>query len=358
MAKSIAEQVIVIVGASSGIGLATAKAAAHGGAKVVLSARNGPALERAAGAIRRRGGDANVVVADVTRPADLHALVDATLQRHGRIDTFVNAVGVSVYGTSLEIPIEDYRRTMDVVFLGHVNAAKAALPALEHTAGALVCIGSVLSDRGFPLQGPYCAAKHALKGWLDSLRVELRHAGSAVRITLVKPATMDTPLFAKARTYLGVEPRGIPPVYAPELAASAILRAAEGNARDVYVGGAGKLLSIGERLAPGLVDLTLQPRGWSLAGQRTRRAKTADAPNNLYQPMPDDDGGIRGNAETRVRTTSLYQALSGHPIAGPVALAAGLTTAGYAARAITPRRVLGAMLGLAAMVIALRRLGR
>src|SRR5690606_29130495 len=152
-------------------------------------------------------------------------------------------------------PLNDFRRVLEVNFMGQVHCAKVALPYLEETGGALLCVGSTLSDRGVPLQGAYCASKHALKGWLDSLRVELKREGSKVRITLIKPSSIDTPLFNKARTQLGVMPQPIPPVYPPELAAEAILWAAERRPRDLFVGGAGKLLSVAERIRPGLVDL-------------------------------------------------------------------------------------------------------
>src|SRR5688572_3355388 len=135
------------------------------------------------------------------------------VQEFGRIDTWLHAAAVSMYGTFKQAALEDFRRVLDVNFMGQVRGAKAALAHLEKTAGALICVGSALSDRGIPLQGAYCASKHALKGWLDSLRVELRQEGSPIRVTLVKPSSINTPLFKKAKTMLGVEPRPIPPVY-------------------------------------------------------------------------------------------------------------------------------------------------
>jgi NAD(P)-dependent dehydrogenase (short-subunit alcohol dehydrogenase family) len=213
MPKAISEQVIVVTGASSGIGLATAQEAARRGARVVLAARNAHDLEHAVAEIRREGGDALAVPTDVTDYAQVQALAHRAVQEWGRIDTWVNNAGVSLYATFKEASLEDFRRVMETNFMGQVHGAKAALPHLEATNGALVCVGSTLSDRGVPLQGAYCASKHAIKGWLDALRVELWREGSKVRVTLVQPSSINTPLFNKAKTQMGVMPMPIPPIY-------------------------------------------------------------------------------------------------------------------------------------------------
>ncbi|HEX2167630.1 MAG TPA: SDR family oxidoreductase [Longimicrobiales bacterium] len=306
MPKRIEGQVIVITGASSGIGLATAQAAARSGARVVMAARNAGDLHNAADDIRREGGEAIAVQADVAVFEQVELLANRAIEEFGRIDTWVNCAAVSAYATFVEQPLEDIRRIMDVNFLGQVHGAKAALPHLEQSAGALICVGSTLSDRGVPLQGAYCASKHALKGWLDSLRVELQHAGSAVRVTLVKPSSVNTPLFNKAKTQLGVMPQPIPPVYEPELAARVILRAAAGDERDAFVGGAGKFLSITERLSPRLVDVQQRLQGFD--SQMTTWAKGADAPSNLYDPVAHD-GGVRGDFTRTSHRRSAYQAV-------------------------------------------------
>src|SRR5690606_24424889 len=202
------------------------------------------------------------VPTDVTDYAAVEALARETVAAFGRIDGWVTTAAVSAYATFRQLSLEDFRRIMETNFMGQVHCAKAALPFLEKTGGALVCVGSVLSDRGIPLQGAYCASKHALKGWIDSLRVELRKEGSPVRITLVKPSSIDTPFFNKSLTLMGVMPKPIPPVYEPELAADAILRALERNQRDVFVGGGGKAYSVVERIRPQLLDLHQRFRGF------------------------------------------------------------------------------------------------
>jgi NAD(P)-dependent dehydrogenase (short-subunit alcohol dehydrogenase family) len=321
MPKQIGEQVIVITGASSGIGLATARAAAERGAKVLLAARNAADLEGAAEEIRRAGGDAFAVPTDVTAMEQCEALAVRALASWGRIDCWVNNAAVSAYARFADQSLEDFRRVLEVNFMGQVHGARAALPHLERTGGALICVGSALSDRGVPLQGAYCASKHALKGWLDALRVELMAAGSSVRVTLVKPSSINTPLFNKAKTQLGVMPKPIGPIYDPALAAEAILRAAEGHFRDVYVGGAGKLLSVAERLSPELLDA--QQRLVAIRGQRSEWRKERDASSNLHAPV-ENDGGVAGDFARKAHRRSAYQAAAAHRVFTPLAAAAVL----------------------------------
>ena len=332
MPKSISDQVIVITGASSGIGLVTAMHAARRGAKVVLAARNERDLVRAVEEIRRDGGDAIAVATDVSDYNQVEALAARAVDEYGRIDTWINNAGVSLYGTFKEISLDDFRQVVDIIFYGNVHGAKAALPHLEETAGALVCVGSALSDRGVPLQSAYDAAKHAMKGWLDALRVELAHEGSKVRVTLVKPSSINTPLVNKAKTHLGVVPQPVPPIYEPELAAEAILRAAEGNERVIFVGGMGKALSLTERLSPKLMDLQMRMSGFKK--QKTKWPKSVDAPNNLFTHV-EEDGGPRGDFTHRSKSRSYYQTLAAHPA---LALLGGIGAIAAAAALLRQRR--------------------
>ncbi len=348
MPGRIAEQVIVITGASSGIGLATAREAARRGARVVLAARNVRDLEAAVEAIRADGGEAIAVPTEVADYAQVEALARRAVEAYGRIDTWVNAAAVMLYGTFESIPIDEFRRVLDVDFMGQVHGAKAALPWLEATGGALICVGSALSDRGVPLMTPYCAAKHAITGWLDGLRVELRRARSPVRVTLLKPSSINTPLFDKARTHLGVRPRPLPPVYPVELAAAAVLHAAVSNERVLFVGGGGAALSLAERIGPELVDLAALLLGFGL--QRTEEPKPADAPTSLFEPLPYDGGERAGWREAPL---SPYQPFAQHGTATSLAGSALLGLAAwYLRRTDADARYPAALLGLGALALA------
>jgi len=324
--KPIAEQVVVITGASSGIGLVTARHAARAGARVVLAARNGAALEQAVAAIRAAGGRAVHCVADVADPAQVEAIAGTAIREFGAIDTWVNNAAVSMYGRITEISVEDMRQQMDVNYWGQVYGSRVAVRELQGRGGAVINIGSALSDRAIPLQGGYCAAKHALKAFTDALRMELEEAGLPIAVTLVKPASIDTPFFDKARTYMDVEPQPVPPVYAPEVVAEVILHAAQHPVREIIAGGAGAKLSAA-RFAPRLADLYMER--WTFDSQRTATPARARA-DNLYAPVADD-GGERGTTwEGHTRESSLYT----QAVLRPGAALAILTGLGLALGAI------------------------
>lgn len=237
--KPLKDQVIVITGASSGIGLVTARMAAKRGARVVLTARNHEALQQAAQEItsdETSGGMAAYVAADVSDESAVRRVAEEAVARFGRIDTWVNGAGVSVYGRLMDISLEDQRRLFETNFWGVVIGSRIAVPHLRK-GGALINIGSVLSDRAIPLQGIYCATKHAVKAYTDSLRMELEHDRLPIAVTLIKPYSIDTPYAEHAKNYLATEPSFPPPVYAPEVVAEAILHCAEHPTRDVYAGG-------------------------------------------------------------------------------------------------------------------------
>ena len=321
--RTLDEQVMVITGASSGIGLVTAKAAAGRGASVVLAARNQKDLSNATDAIRRAGGRAAFAVADVADPAQVEAIASTAVREFGRIDTWVNNAAVSMYGRITELAVEDMWRQMDINFWGQVYGSRVAVKHLRARGGAVIYVGSALSDRAIPLQGVYCAAKHALKAFTDTLRMELEDEGAPISVTLVKPASIDTPFFEKARTYLGVEPQPVPPVYAPEVVASVILHAAQYPLRELIAGGSGAKLSAA-RFAPRLADKYMER--WTFDSQKTDISTVPGRKDNLYAPVAAD-GGERGhNWWGHTRASSVYTKAMLHP-AATAGLAAATTVA-------------------------------
>ncbi len=318
--KPIDEQVIVITGASSGIGLVTARLAARQGAKVVLAARNERDLERAVGDIRDAGGRAVHVIADVADPEQVERIAETALREFGRIDTWVNNAAVAVYGRIMDVELEDMRRQFDVIYWGQVHGSRTAVPHLRKHGGALINVASALADRAIPLQGNYCAAKHALKAFTGALRMELEEEGAPISVTLVKPGSIDTPLFDKAKSYIGVEPQPVPPVYAPEIVAEAIIHCAQRPTRDIITGGMGKMLSVADTF-PRLADLYMERT--TFEGRKTNRP-VGDRPNNLHAPV-EHDGGERGRNWTgRTKSTSLYTTAALHPGTTAVVAAVGL----------------------------------
>lgn len=327
------EQAMVITGASSGIGLVTARQAAAHGASVVMAARNSADLHRAVDDIRRHGGRAVAVVVDVAERADVERLADAAVQEFGRIDTWVNNAAVSMYGRIMELAVDDMRRQMDVNYWGQVYGSIVAVRHLRARGGALINVGSALCDRAIPLQANYCAAKHALKGFTDALRMELEEEGAPIAVTLVKPASIDTPFFDKAKTYLGVEPQPIPPVYAPEVVSEVILAAAQRPIRELIAGGSGAKLSVA-RFAPRLADLYMER--WTFDAQQTAMPARG-RPDNLYQPVAED-GGERGrNWSGHTRASSVYTRAFLRPkaaalLCGGIAIGLGAAITGRRAR--------------------------
>jgi short-subunit dehydrogenase len=319
------EQVVVITGASSGIGLVTAKRIAQLGGRVVLVARNEQDLNSAVEEIRRDGGRALGVVADVADPEQVERIAAEAVREFGVINTWVNNAAVGMYGRVMELPLDDMRQQMDVNYWGAVHGSMTAVRHMRTNGGALINIGSVLSDRAIPLQVNYCAAKHALKAFTDGLRMEIEEQGLPISITLVKPASIDTPFYDKARSYMGTEPQPVPPVYAPEVVANVIVEAAQRPIREVIAGGAGTGVSAA-RLAPRTADLLLERFGFEA---QTTGEQVLDRPDNLYTPVAHD-GGPRGRnwrgrtLERSVLTTALLHPVATAAIVGACAVAAGV----------------------------------
>jgi NAD(P)-dependent dehydrogenase (short-subunit alcohol dehydrogenase family) len=307
--KPIKDQVIVITGASSGIGLATAQEAARRGARVVLASRDEADINKAADEIAAGGGQATPVVVDVGDQASVDALAEQAISAYGRIDTWVNNAGVSIYGRIEEVPLDDAQRLFETNYWGVVHGSLAALPHLKREGGALINVGSELSETAMPLQGHYAASKHAVKGFTDTLRIELHEAGAPVAVTLIQPAAIDTPYPEHAMNYLGAEPKHVPPVYAPEIVADAILACAVSPHRNLRVGGAAKMFTMVEKVAPSLGDRMKERTAFD--GQKSDEAPRDD--DTLYAPRPGD-GRVRGNYPGRVMKRSVYTAAALNPV--------------------------------------------
>ena len=287
--KPLPEQVVVVFGATSGIGRATALEAAARGAKVVATGRDEVALATLA----RDAAPSRVVttVAEAADPAQVQAVAELAVSTFGRIDTWAHVAGVGAYAPFEEMTVEEFRRVVDVDLLGPVWGARAALPHLRSGGGALVVVSSEVAKRSFPLTSSYSAAKHGVDGFLEALRVELQHEKAPVSVTQIMPAAVDTPFFENARTRLGVRPSGPPPVYAPETVASAILHAAEYGGRDVPVGAAAKLQLALQRVSPRIMDALAR-----VAAFRLQRSSEPKGPGDgdALVTSPDGDDRIGG----------------------------------------------------------------
>ncbi|WP_372383495.1 SDR family oxidoreductase [Xanthomonas sp. NCPPB 1068] len=283
------QQVILITGASSGIGLCTALAAAEAGARVVLVARSSGILQEVAALLTEQGHQAIAVVADVADPAQLQHAADAALARFGRIDTWVNNAGVAIFGLLQEVDDHDSRRMFDINFWGVVYGSRIALPHLAASGGVLINLGSEASEAVVPWQGLYSASKHAVKGFTDSLRIELEHlAGSPVSVVLIQPTAVDTPYPQHARNYMPQEPKLPPPLIEPLRVADAILHAAEHGGRDIKVGlMAGANIAI-TRLMPRLADRLSAVRAQTQQGGAPAR----DPKGTLFHP--GEGGRVHG----------------------------------------------------------------
>ncbi|GAA4038611.1 SDR family oxidoreductase [Sphingomonas rosea] len=310
--KPLSEQVMVITGASSGIGLAIARRAAALGAKVVLAARNAEALDEAVVAIRNKGGQAVAIDLDVADEGAAAKLAARAIEAFGRIDTWVNDAAAAMYARLEEVSLEEHRRVFDVGYFGLVQGSMEAVRHLRADGGALINIGSVLSNRAIPLQGPYCAMKAAVMQFTDALRMELEQDGAPISVTLIKPAAIDTMYPEHARNKLEKPARLPQPLYDAALVAKAVCFAAEHKRRTLIVGGGGLALTT---LAPALPRLA--DKGMELVGgEASQTSSIPPAPgtaDNLFEPRVD--GRVEGNQEPFTRKTSLFLEAQMHPVA-------------------------------------------
>jgi len=287
--KKLADQVIVITGASSGIGLATAEAAAKQGAKLVLAARSEGALTDIVRKITDAGGQAVAVTCDVADRKQVEQVAATALARFGRIDTWVNNAGQGLYGRLEQVTEEDSRRLFDVNFWGVVNGSLAALPHLKKDGGALINLGSEVSEAYIPLLGMYTATKHAVKGFTDSLRVEVEDVEKApVSITLIEPTAVDTPFPQHARNYQAQEPKLPTPQLEPAKVAEAILDAAVNPTRAKRVGLMSKVNTTTATLAPGIAD--------HMAAKQVNRMQYDEPPRHPEGALnqPSEATGVAG----------------------------------------------------------------
>jgi short-subunit dehydrogenase len=290
--KPIAEQVIVITGASSGIGLATAVKAAGQGAKLVLAARTESALAEITARLGTSGCEAIYVVADVGNRQDVQEIAAAAMERFGRVDTWINDAGVSIYGRLDEVSEADSRKLFDTNFWGVVNGSLAALSCMRANGGAIINIGSEVSDAAISPQGMYAASKHAVKGFTDALRIEVEQLDKApVSITLIQPGAVNTPFPKRARNYMDREPDLPTPQLDPQEVADAILKAATKPQRDVKVGLSAKMNTTMAKLMPKLAD--------KMAAKQADKQQKEEEPQNpagtLHAPHPADAGHVYGH---------------------------------------------------------------
>jgi NAD(P)-dependent dehydrogenase (short-subunit alcohol dehydrogenase family) len=341
--KPINQQVVVVTGATSGIGRATALLFAKKGAKVVVSGRHKQELETLTDEIRQNMGHATSVPADVTDFEQVKELADKTADVYGRIDTWVHIPGVMMYARFEETKPEEFKRMLEVNLLGQIYGAKAALPYLKRgDGGALIHISSIEAVRSLPYQSAYAASKHGMVGFLDALRLELKDEGARVSVTNIKPAGINTPLYDKALTRLGVKPRPVPPIYEPEDVAKVIIYAAQRPVRELTVGGAGKALGVTQLLSPKLADRTLL--GIAFRGQKTGKPKSPHAPHNLYQHLVGFDQ-VKGSFADEERSMSVYTRLASNTatraVLGVVAVAGLVLISGRVlrSRSLSRRRI-------------------
>jgi NAD(P)-dependent dehydrogenase (short-subunit alcohol dehydrogenase family) len=324
MKHSVKGKVVVVTGASAGVGRAAVRAFAEAGADVALLARGRDGLEGAAREVEACGGRALVIPVDMSDAEAVERAADEIEAKLGPIEVWVNDAMVSVFARFLDITAAEFRRVTEVTYLGYVHGTQAALRRMmPRDRGTIVQVGSALAYRSIPLQSAYCAAKHAVHGLTESVRVELRHDKSHVHITAVELPAVNTPQFTWSRAKLPHQPQPVPPIFQPEVIADAILYAAEHRRREIWVGGPSIKAIMSEKLAPRVGDMVLARSGYS--GQQTDEPLRADRPDDLYEPVSGDHGA-HGEFDARSKSFSAAWWVSKHRAAllgGALAAIAG-----------------------------------
>ncbi|HXH15623.1 MAG TPA: SDR family oxidoreductase [Sphingomonas sp.] len=323
--KPLRDQVIVVTGATSGNGLAIVEDAVWRGAAVVATARNGTALEALRDRLSADGGRIAICVADVSDMAAVECVAAVAVEAFGGFDSWVNNAGAGTYGTLDQVPVADHRRVFDVNYFGVLHGSLVAARHLRSRGrgGAIINVGSILSDRAIVEQGPYCATKHAIQALTDTLRMELEREKAGISVTLIKPGAIDTPFPEHARNFMDQPPRLPPPLYAPSVVADAVLFACETPRRTLYAGGGGVVASLLSRAAPRLSDRIMELVG-AAAQQKPGDAGDPARRDNLYAPRAD---ALRGSQDVHARTSSTV--LQAQKI-NPAFVALGLLGAGIA----------------------------
>ena len=326
--KPIVSQVMLVTGASSGIGLVTAKLAASRGAKVMLVARNEVSLREAVDAIVAAGGDAAYAVADVGDINAVRGAADATVARWGRIDTWANVAGTAIYARLVDTPLDEHERLFRTNYFGTVHAALVAYEHLRAGGGAFIAVGSIASDLPSPILSAYAASKHAVKGFVDGLRMEFTADRVPIAVTLIKPSGIDTPIAQHAANHVDGEALIPAPVYDPTLVAEAILQAAQHVRREITVGGAGALQTVLGVRFPALLDRMSRLLIGTMIDPKQAKTETT----SIFEPA---QRGQERSGRQSGRQMSLFTATELHPIAAASAVA-GIAALG--ALAVANRR--------------------
>ncbi|MDH2416018.1 SDR family oxidoreductase [Nocardioides sp. CER19] len=327
------QRVVVVTGASGGIGRATARAFAERGDAVALLARGEEGLDGAAADVRKAGARALPISVDMADHEAVESAAEQVEAELGPIDVWVNVAFSSVFARFMDVKAEEYERTTRVTYLGYVNGTRSALTRmLPRDRGVVVQVGSALAYRGIPLQSAYCGAKHAVQGFHESVRTELLHDRSNVHVTMVQMPAVNTPQFQWVLSRLPRRAQPVPPIYQPEVAADAVLYAADHpRRREYWVGGSTALTLIANAVAPGLLDRYLARTG--LESQQTDQRQPADQPANLWEPADGTDGhdyGAHGTFDDRSKHRSLQLWASQHHATVGAALAGAAAGAAIA----------------------------